>query len=91
MTFDLQAAREIVAKCQCKDDDIDHDYWAAHAAQVLPEAYEEIERQAARIRHLESHLIQERERYIDDFVHEFDECEDRSEEAREQLQSEDKL
>lgn len=44
MTFDLHTAREIAAKCQCKDDDIDHDYWAAHAAQVLPGVCEEIAR-----------------------------------------------
>ena len=44
MTFDLQAAREIAAKCQCKDDDIDHDYWNAMAAQVLPGACDEIAR-----------------------------------------------
>ena len=170
MTFDLQAAREIAAKCLSKDDNIDHDYWNAMAAQVLPETCEEIARlqkenmeldialkfgsdqisahqgciiedQAARIKQLEAErneaqknyqwmvdnaaktkldgyrelgqkaadaenkldvandrikqleaqLIRERERYIDDFVHEFDEYEDRSEEAREQLQAEDKL
>ena len=51
----------------------------------------QIAKLTAKIKQLEAHLIQERERYIDDFVHEFDECEDRSEEAREQLQAEDKI
>jgi hypothetical protein len=52
---------------------------------------QKITRQAKRIKQLEAQLIRERERYIDDFIHEFDEYEDRSEEAREQLQAEDKL
>ena len=65
--------------------------WMQAGLDVLLSREKEITRQAARIRQLESHLIRERERYIDDFVHEFDECEDRSEEAREQLQAEGKL
>ena len=53
MTFDLQAACNIAAKCQSKDPAINHDYWAAHAAQALPRACDEIARQAARIEQLE--------------------------------------
>jgi len=44
MTFNMQKAKEIAAKCQSRDDSIDHDYWNAHAGMFLPTALDEIER-----------------------------------------------
>lgn len=44
MSFDMEKAREIAQKCQSWDDDIDHVYWNAHAAERLSAALDEIER-----------------------------------------------
>jgi hypothetical protein len=46
MTFDMRDAREIAAKCQSRDESIDHDYWNAHAGMFLPTALDEIESQS---------------------------------------------
>ena len=76
--FNMQKARQICEKCQSRDDAIDHDYWNAHAASVLPAALDRIET-------LEKALIDKQCRIIYGYVFP---TEDERDAARDQLEKE---
>lgn len=55
------------------------------AKDLIGKLLEHIDQQVATIETLKAALLRERERYIDDFIHQDEPVEDRSEEAKKQL------
>ena len=61
-TFDLKAAREICSRIKGYEDPDGGNFADFQAAEMLPAALDEIERQAKRIAELEEALVEERAR-----------------------------